>query len=136
MATVEQHIDVAVPLGTAYERCTHFEELPRFMDGVVAVEPADGTHLHWRVRMDGGGAGWEAEITEQRPDERVAWRSVSGIPHTGVVTLHPLGDAATRVTVMLDTTVGTARDALERRLKADLARFKALVEAGSRAPSR
>jgi uncharacterized membrane protein len=130
VAPLEQYVDVAVPLGTAYAQWTRFEDLPRFMEGVADVVSADGTELRWRIRMQPPECDWEFEITEQRPDERVAWRSLTGLPHAGVVTFHPLDGASTRVTVMLDGETGTARETIEHNLKGSLRRFKALLESG------
>jgi uncharacterized membrane protein len=135
-AAVEQSIEVEVPLRTAYNQWTQFERFPEFMDGVEEVRQLDDTHLHWVASLGGRRHEWEAEITEQRPDERVAWRNVGGKENAGVVTFHRLDDARTRLMVQLDFVpegiverVGDALGAPERRVKADLERFKELVEA-------
>ena len=78
MATVEQSIDVNVPVRVVYDQWTQFEEFPRFMDGVKSVRQIDDTHLHWVAEVAGDEKEWEAEITEQHADERVAWQSTSG----------------------------------------------------------
>ncbi|MFC8921651.1 SRPBCC family protein [Cellulosimicrobium sp. NPDC057127] len=135
MSTVTQSVDVTVPVRTAYDQWTQFEEFPRFMEGVEEIRQLDATHTHWRTKIGGVEREFDAEITEQHPDERVAWNSTSGPDHAGVVTFHRLSDAETRVTVQLDWSpegvVEKAGDALqldERRVKGDLARFKEFIE--------
>ncbi len=135
MSTVTQSIDVAVPVRTAYDQWTQFEEFPRFMEGVEEIRQLDATHTHWRTKIGGVEREFDATITEQHPDERVAWNSTSGPDHAGVVTFHKLSDAETRVTVQLDWSpegvVEKAGDLLqldERRVKGDLGRFKEFIE--------
>ena len=135
MASVVESVDVNVPIRTAYDQWTQFEEFPKFMEGVKSVQQLDETHLHWKAEIGGQQKDWDAEITEQHPDERVAWRSTSGAQNAGVVTFHRLDDATTRVTLQLDAepegaveTVGTALGFLERRVKSDLQRFKEFIE--------
>jgi uncharacterized membrane protein len=135
MSTVTQSVDVSVPVRTAYDQWTQFEEFPRFMEGVEEIRQLDATHTHWRTKIGGVEREFDAEITEQHPDERVAWNSTSGPDHAGVVTFHRLSDAETRVTVQLDWSpegvVEKAGDLLqldERRVKGDLARFKEFIE--------
>lgn len=135
MSTVTQSVDVSVPVRTAYDQWTQFEEFPRFMEGVEEIRQLDATHTHWRTKIGGVEREFDAEITEQHPDERVAWNSTSGPDHAGVVTFHRLSDTETRVTVQLDWSpeglVEKAGDALqldERRVKGDLARFKGFIE--------
>jgi uncharacterized membrane protein len=136
MSTIEQSIDVEVPVRTAYNQWTQFEEFPRFMEGVESVRQIDDTHLEWTAEIAGARRQWEAEITEQRPDERVAWRATSGVDNAGVVTFHRLADARTRVMLQLDLEpegmVEQAGDKLgfvKRRAAGDLERFKEFVEA-------
>jgi uncharacterized membrane protein len=135
MASVVESIDVNVPLSTAYNQWTQFEEFPRFMEGVESVKQTDDTHLHWVAEIGGAELQWDAEITEQHPDERVAWRSTSGPQNAGVVTFHRLDDNTTRVTLQMDAepegvveSVGTALGFLDRRVKGDLERFKEFIE--------
>ena len=137
MASVVESIDVKAPLSTAYNQWTQFEEFPRFMEGVKSVEQIDDTHLHWVAEIAGKEAEWDAEITEQHPDERVAWRATSGAQNAGVVTFHRIDDDTTRVTLQLDVepegvveNVGTALGFLDRRVKGDLERFKEFIESG------
>ncbi len=135
MATVIEAIEVDVPVRTAYNQWTQFEDFPRFMEGVKEIRQLDDSHLHWTAEVAGRTKEWQAEITEQRPDERVAWRSESGADNAGVVTFHKLNDGRSRVTVQIDAepdgaveAVGDALGMLERRVKGDLARFKEFIE--------
>ena len=135
MATIMKSVDVEVPVQTAYNQWTQFEEFPRFMDGVEEVRQLDDRNLHWVAELGGTRHEWDAEITEQNPDERVAWRNTSGKDNAGVVTFHKLDDRRSRVTVQLDWVpegikekVGDKLGAPDRRVQADLERFKALIE--------
>jgi uncharacterized membrane protein len=136
MASVIQTIDVDVPLRTAYNQWTQFEEFPHFMEGVKSVSQLDDRHLRWIADVGGATKEWDAEITEQHPDERVAWRATSGAQNAGVVTFHRLDDATTRVTLQMDVdpeglveNAGVALGFLDRRVKGDLERFKEFIEA-------
>ena len=102
MSTIEQSIELDVPVHTAYNQWTQFEEFPAFMDGVAEVRQLDDRHLHWVAELGGTRHEWDAEITEQLPDERVAWRNTDGKDNAGVVTFHKLDDARSRVMVQLD----------------------------------
>jgi len=135
MATIEQSMDIDAPISTVYNQWTQFEEFPQFMDGVDEVRQIDDTHLHWVASFGGSRHEWDAEITEQHPDERVAWRNTDGKDNAGVVTFHKLDDDTTRVMVQMDFVpegikekIGDALGAPERRVKGDLERFKALIE--------
>jgi uncharacterized membrane protein len=135
MASVVESNDVKVPVSTAYNQWTQFEDFPRFMDGVTTVTQIDDTHVHWVAEINGRTKEWDAEISEQRPDERVAWRSTSGPEHAGVVTFHRIDDETSRVTLQMDVepegiveNVGTALGLLERQVKGDLERFKEYIE--------
>jgi uncharacterized membrane protein len=136
MSTVEESIDVDVPVSTAYNQWTQFEEFPKFMEGVEEIRQLDDTHTHWKTKIAGIEREFDAEITEQHPDHRVAWRSTGGTQHAGVVTFHRLDDAKTRVMVQLDTEpdgiveqAGDKLGVVKRRVKGDLDRFKELIEA-------
>ncbi|MCK9792808.1 SRPBCC family protein [Isoptericola sp. 4D.3] len=136
MASVTKSIDVDVPIRTAYDQWTQFETFPQFMEGVEAIQQQDDTHLHWKTRVGGVEREFDATITEQHPEERVAWKSTSGPDQAGVVTFHRLGDAQTRVTVQLDwepegvaEKVGSAVGVDDRQVQGDLERFKAFIEA-------
>lgn len=135
MSTIEQSIDVHVPLEVAYNQWTQFEEFPRFMEGVEQVKQIDDTRLHWVAKIGGKQKEWDAEIVEQHPDERVAWKATDGAPNAGVVTFHRLDDATTRVMLQMDyETEGIVEGAgellgmPERRVKGDLERFKEMIE--------
>ena len=135
MASVVESIDVNVPLSTAYNQWTQFEDFPHFMEGVKSVTQTDDTHLHWVAEVGGAEREWDAEITEQHPDERIAWRATSGAENAGVVTFHRIDDSTTRVTLQMDVdpegmveNVGTALGFLDRRVKGDLQRFKEFIE--------
>jgi uncharacterized membrane protein len=136
MPSIEQSIEVAVPVRTAYDQWTQFEEFPRFMEGVEEVRQLDDTHTRWRTEVAGREKEFDAEITEQTPDQRVAWRSEQGAEHAGVVTFHRLDDGVTRVMLQVDyepegvaEKAGDLLGAVERRVKGDLARFKEMIEA-------
>ena len=136
MSTIEQSVEVNVPLSTAYNQWTQFEEFPSFMQGVKEVRQIDSTHLHWVVEIGGQRHEWDAEITEQKPDERVAWKNEDGKENAGVVTFHRIDDSVTRLMVQLDYVpegilekLGDAVGAPDRSVKGDLQRFKELLEA-------
>ena len=136
MAEIVESVDVAVPVRTAYDQWTQFEEFPQFMGGVEEVRQIDDTHLRWTAEIGGKRKEWEAEITEQHPDERVAWTAISGEGNAGVVTFHPLSDRETRVTVQLDwqpqgvtENLGVAMGLDDHQVKKDLERFKDMIEA-------
>lgn len=136
MASVEKHIDVKVPVETAYNQWTQFEEFPRFMEGVKEVRQLDDTRLHWRAEIAGKEEEWDAVISEQTPDERVAWRNTTGANNAGAVTFHRLDDNSTRVMLQLEyepqgvvENVGSALGFVTRRVEGDLERFKEFIEA-------
>ena len=135
MATIEQSIDVEVPVRTAYDQWTQFEQFPQFMEGVEEVRQIDDTHTHWRTKVAGKEKEFDAVITEQTPDQRIAWTSEDGSEHAGVVTFHRLDAAKTRVMLQMDyepegaaEKIGDALGLVERRVKGDLSRFKELIE--------
>jgi uncharacterized membrane protein len=135
MSSITKSIDVNVPVRTAYDQWTQFESFPEFMDGVESVQQIDDTHLHWRATIDGKEAEWDAVITEQIPDERIAWKSTTGQPNAGVVTFHRLGGDETKVTLQMDwqpegftESVGSALGFDDRQVQGDLERFKQFVE--------
>jgi uncharacterized membrane protein len=136
VAQIIETIDVDVPVGTAYNQWTQFESFPQFLDEVESITQTDDTHTHWKVSIGGQEREFDAEITEQHPDERVAWNSVGGdTEHAGVVTFHKLDDATTRVTVQIDwepqgfvETVGSLVGAGSHAVKKDLENFKRFIE--------
>jgi uncharacterized membrane protein len=136
MADVTKSIDVNVPVRTAYNQWTQFEEFPRFMEGVKEVRQLDDRRLHWHATIGGKDEQWDAEITEQHPDHRVAWTSTSGDHNAGVVTFHQLSPSETRVTVQLEyepqgivENLGDLMGVVDRRVQGDLERFKEFIEA-------
>ncbi len=135
MNAIMESVDVAVDVPTAYNQWTQFEEFPRFMEGVDEVRQTTDEMIHWRVKIAGVTREFDARITEQHPDERVAWQSVTGPKHAGVVTFHRLDDKHTRVTLQSETDPsGVAEKAadvaglLKRQAAGDMKRFKTFIE--------
>ncbi|WP_107705205.1 SRPBCC family protein [Nocardioides allogilvus] len=136
MGQVQKSIDVDVPVSTAYNQWTQFESFPEFMGGVESITQSDDTHTHWVTNIAGVEREFDAEITEQHPDERVAWRSVGGeVQHGGVVTFHRLDESTTRVMVQIDwqpsgaaEKVASAINVDDRQVAKDLESFKQLIE--------
>ena len=136
MSTITESVDVEVPVTTVYNQWTQFESFPRFMDGVEEVRQIDETHTHWVTKVGGTTREFDATITEQHPDERVAWKSDEGPTHAGVVTFHKLDDTHTRVTTQMDIDpegfvekVADKLGVIEGKVKGDLQRFKKFIEA-------
>ena len=136
---VVQTVDVAVPVSTAYNQWTQFESFPKFMEGVERIEQVTPTRTHWVTKIAGVQREFDAEITEQHPDERVAWRTDQGTHQAGAVTFHRLDEKHTRVTLQLEHepegVVEKAGDALgivQRRVKGDLEHFKEFIESRGR----
>src|SRR4030081_543818 len=102
MATLEKSIEVNAPVSTAYNQWTQFEDFPKFMEGVKEVRQLDDTHVHWHAEIAGKDKEWDAEITEQIPDQRIAWRSTTGTPNSGIVTFEKISDDKTRITLRMD----------------------------------
>jgi uncharacterized membrane protein len=135
MSTIEQSIDVNVPVHTAYNQWTQFEEFPQFMEGVEAVRQLDTQRLHWRANVGGKVEEWDAIITEQHPDERIAWKNTTGASNAGVVTFHRLADNKTRVMLQMEyepqgvvENLGDMLGVVSRRVANDLERFKEFIE--------
>jgi uncharacterized membrane protein len=127
MPKIEQSIELDVPVSTAYNQWTQFEEFPSFMDGVKEVRQLDDTHLHWAAEIGGQREEWDAEITEQRPDERIAWKATGGKNNAGVVTFHRLDDQRSLITLQLEwesegfiEKLGSAIGQDDRQVKEDL----------------
>ncbi len=136
MSTIEQSVEVDVPVRTAYNQWTQFEEFPRFMDGIEQVQQLTDTRLHWKAKIAGAEREWDAEITEQVPDQRIAWKTMAGAQNDGVVTFHRLGDMRTKVMLQLEfdpegfvEKAGDALGVVKARTHGDLARFKDFIEA-------
>lgn len=139
MSTIEQSTDVNVPVRTAYNQWTQFEEFPRFMEGVKEVRQLDDKHLHWRANIGGKEKEWNAEITEQIPDKRIAWKNTSGPTNAGVVTFHRLNDNQTRIMLQVEydpegivESVGDLVGVVSARVRGDLQRFKEFIESRGR----
>ena len=135
MPRFEESIDVNVPVRTAYDQWTQFEDFPRFMEGVERVVQRDDKTLDWTAEIAGQRKEWTAEITDQTPDVRVAWKSVSGEENAGAVLFQSLGPDRTKITLRIDAdpqgpveTVGAALGFVQRRVKGDLERFKEFIE--------
>ena len=136
MASVQEAIDVDVPIRVAYDQWTQFESFPQFMGGVERITQLDDKRLHWVTNIDGVKREFDAEITEQHPEERIAWASTGGeTKHAGVVTFHRLDEAKTRVMIQIDwepeglvEKAGAALGFDDRQVKADAKKFKEFIE--------
>ena len=139
MSSVTKTIEVNVPVNVAYNQWTQFEEFPKFMEGVQEVRQIDDQHLHWHAEIGGKDEEWDAEITEQIPDQRIAWRSTAGTPNAGIVTFQSSAPNSTQVTLQVDyepqslsEKVGDALGFMDRRVQGDLDRFKDFIESRGR----
>ena len=135
MSVVEKTVEVQCPLSTVYNQWTQFETFPRFMEGVEEVKQVDDTHLHWRADIAGMEREWDAEITEQVPDRRIAWRSITGPENGGTVMFQQVDPQRTRITLRMEYDpkgfVENAADMLgviERRIEGDMKRFRDFIE--------
>ena len=135
MAHIEESIEVDVPVSTAYNQWTQFEDFPRFMEGVKEVRQLDDKRLVWHAEIAGKDVEWTAEITQQEPDRRIGWRSTSGAANAGSVTFEPLGPSRTRATLRLEyepegasEKTGAALGLVKARVHGDLERFKDFIE--------
>ncbi len=139
MKTIEESIEIDVPVSTAYNQWTQFESFPQFMEGVERVEQKDDKRLHWVAEIGGEKREWDAEITEQHPDHRVAWKAIDQDGPNGVVSFHKLDDARTKVMVQMDYEPDGMKESLgsvvgldSRRVQADLESFKEFIESRGR----
>ncbi len=135
MTTIEKSVDVVAPVRTAYNQWTQFESFPVFMEGVDRIIQETPTRTHWETSIGGVSREFDAEITEQHPDERIAWRAVDGQHHAGVVTFHRIDDRTTRVHLQMEyepesltEKAGTALGVVGHRIQGDLNRFKEFIE--------
>lgn len=135
MERVEKVVEVNCPVSTVYNQWTQFEEFPRFMAGVKEVRQLDDTHVHWHAEIWGKDKEWDAEITEQEPDKRISWKSISGAPNAGTVRFEPLGSDRTRVRLVMayepEGVVENAGDALgifTQRVESTVNDFKEYIE--------
>ena len=139
MATIERSVEVQVPLSTAYNQWTQFEDFPHFMKDVEEVRQVDDTHLHWRAVIAGKPVEWDAEITTQIPDRRISWRSTSGPPNSGAVTFDRVTDNRTRITLRMSyrapglaEKIGDALGVVRMELSGNLHRFADFVQSRQR----
>jgi uncharacterized membrane protein len=135
MAEVKESIEVGVPVTTAYNQWTQFEEFPTFMENVESVTQLDDAHLRWIAEIGDKREEWKAEITHQEPDKVIAWRAIEGRENSGRVEFEPLGPDRTRIDVTMtwepEGLVEAAADKVgvsDRAVKVDLERFKDLIE--------
>jgi uncharacterized membrane protein len=135
MKTIEESIEVGVPIKTAYDQWTQFESFPHFMEGIDRVRQEKDTRLHWVADVGGETREWDAEITEQHPDERVAWKALDQPGPNGVVTFHRLDPTRTKVMVQMEydpdgikEKIGSAFGLDGHRVKGDLESFKKFIE--------
>ena len=136
MSTKVEYIDVDVPVHVAYNQWTQFETFPEFMGGVESITQVDDVTNHWVTKVGGVQREFDTKISEQVPDERIAWSSVEGTTHAGVVTFHRLSDTSCRVTVQMDVepeglveTAGDKLGIISGRIDDDLKKFKEFMEA-------
>ncbi|MGH3381703.1 MAG: SRPBCC family protein [Actinoallomurus sp.] len=139
MGSVTESVDVDVPVHIAYNQWTQFADFPKFMEGVEKVNQITATMTHWVVKVAGVTTEFDAQITEQIPDERVAWHSIEGPGHAGVVTFHRTSEGTTRVIARMDVdpegfveNVADKAGLLKLRTRADLKRFKEFIEGRGR----
>ena len=136
MGTVEKTIEVDVPVTTAYNQWTQFEEFPRFMEGVREVRQMDDTRLYWKAEVGGREKEWYARIIDQEPDRRIAWQSEQGARNGGEVSFEPLDESRTNIFLRMEyepedfvESTGDVLGFVSRRVQGDLDRFKEFIEA-------
>jgi uncharacterized membrane protein len=136
MAQVIEAIDVDVPVSTSYNQWTQFEEFPQFLTFIEDIKQLDDTHVHWKVNIAGQEREFDTVITEQLPDDRIAWTSTGGeVDHAGVVTFHKLSDTTSRVTAQIDwepesliEKIGSGLGIVSGAVKRELGEFKKFIE--------
>jgi len=135
METIEKSIEVNAPLQQVYNQWTQFEDFPKFMEGVEEVRQLDDRRLFWRAQIFGKTEEWEAEIYEQVPDKRIAWRSITGTPNAGAVSFSAIVPEKTRITLALNyeptgavEKIGDALGIVSARVEGDLKRFREFIE--------
>jgi uncharacterized membrane protein len=131
---IEQHADIAASLDVVYNQWTQFEMFPQITKGADRVHQAEDDSVEWSSKIGPSRREWQAHITEQVPDQRIAWES-DGVRMKGVVTFHRLADELTRVLVQIEYDpsgpvehVGNLLRVQRRRVKRDLRLFKHFVE--------
>ena len=135
ISTIDESIEVEVPVSTSYNQWTQFEEFPLFMEGVDDVQQRDDTRLHWVATIGGHTAEWDAKILEQHPDKQISWISEDGKKTRGTVSFEPLGESKTLIRLSMSyktdgpiEQLGSAAGLDKQRIKGDLGRFKELIE--------
>jgi uncharacterized membrane protein len=133
--TITESIEVGVPISTAYNQWTQFEDFPLFMEGVDHVQQLDDTRLHWAATIAGRKAEWDAKILEQHPDRQISWISEDGKKTRGTVTFEQRGESRSLIRLSMSyqaegplEAVGSAAGIDARRVRGDLERFKELIE--------
>jgi len=132
--TIDESIEVNVPVSAAYNQWTQFEDFPLFMEGVDHVQQKDDTRLHWVATVAGKTNEWDAKILEQHPDKQISWISEDGKKTRGTVSFEPVGESKTRIRLSMSyqadplEAVGSAAGLDQRRVRGDLERFKDLIE--------
>jgi uncharacterized membrane protein len=136
MTSITESIEVKAPLSTVYNQWTQFEDFPQFMEGVERVDQLDDQRLHWVTKIAGVQREFDAKVTEQHPDQKVAWRTLDGPEHAGVVTFAPASDGQTKVNLQMDydpdgfvENAGDKLGVVSARVKGDLRRFRDFIEA-------
>ena len=139
MSLIEKSIEVNVPVQMAYNQWTQFEEFPKFMEGIAQVKQINDKRLHWKANIAGKEEEWDAEITEQIPDQRIAWTSKGGAMNAGLVMFSPLSDATSKLTLQMEYVpkgaiekTGDAMGLVANRVEGDLKRFKDFIESRGR----
>ena len=139
LSHVEKWVEIDLPIRTVYNQYTQFEDFPKFMAGVKQVHQVDDTHLHWRAEVWGKDEEWDAEITEQTPDERISWRSVSGSKNAGTVRFEPLSPERTRVRLVMAyepdgalENIGDKLGAMDSQVQESVDDFKKFIESRGR----
>ena len=135
MSVIEKSIEINVPVKTAYNQWTQFEEFPRFMEGVEQVRQVDDKHLHWKASIGGKQKEWDAVITEQIPDQRIAWMSQGGTKNSGMVTFSPVSENKSKLHLRMEyepegamEKTGDTIGVVTGRVEGDLQRFKDFIE--------
>jgi uncharacterized membrane protein len=135
MESIEKTIEVDAPINVVYNQWTQFEDFPKFMEGVEEVHQLDNKRLHWVADIGGKRKEWDAEIFEQVPDQRIAWRSMTGTRNSGMVNFIPLSDNRTQISLKLNydpdgimEKVGDMLGVVGRRVEGDLKRFKDFLQ--------
>jgi uncharacterized membrane protein len=135
MERITKTFEINAPVRKVYNQWTQFEDFPRFMDGVKEVRQLDDTHLHWKARIAGKEKEWDAEIVEQVPDQRIAWRSTAGVLNTGTVRFEQLGQDRSRVHLTMEyepkgliENVGDSMGMVDRKVDKAVEDFKKLIE--------